>query len=105
LANKLHAVSGVTGTSSVPALDWGGVPDRAPCMLLSELGVHVASARLVKDQKSFHKRWVDEDVVVVQVENVFDASVSYPWHKRYPLPGTRRAAADLDTLICSAVVW
>jgi len=74
-------------------------------MLLSELGVHVASARLVKDQKSFHKRWVDEDVVVVQVENVFDASVSYPWHKRYPLPGTRRAAADLDTLICSAVVW
>jgi len=105
LANKLHAVSGVTGTRSVPALDWAGVPNRAPCMLLSELGVHVASARLVKDQKSFHKGWVDEDFVIVQVENVLDAFMAYPWHKRYPLPGTGRAAVDLETLIGSAVVW
>jgi len=105
LANKLHAVSGVTGTRSVQALDWEVVPNRSPCMLLTELGVHVASARLVKDQTSFHKRWVDKDVVVVHVENVLDASVAYPWHQRYPLPGTGGAAVDLDTLIGSAVVW
>ena len=105
LANKLHAVLGVTGTRWVRALDSGVVPNRAPCMLLSELGGHVAPARLVKDQKSFHKRCVDEDVVVVRVENVFDASVSYLWHQRYPLPGSGRAAADLDTLIDTAVVW
>ena len=104
MANQLHAVSGVAGTSSEHALDWGGVPDRAPCMLLSELGVHVASARLVKDQRSFHKGWVDEEFVIVQVENVLDAFMAYPWHKRYPLPGTGRAAVDLETLIGSAVV-
>jgi len=86
-------------------MDLTAVPNRASCTLLSELGVPVATARLVKEKKKFSSRWIDSDMVAVELVAVLDASVAYPYSTRYPIPGTGKAAVDLDTQVGTVVVW
>jgi len=86
-------------------VNWENVPNRAPCTLLSELGVSVATARLVKNKKKIYSRWIDNDLVAVELDAVLDASVSYPYSSRYPIPGSTKGTVDLDTQVGTVVVW
>ena len=88
-----------------PAVQLGAVPNRATCTLLSELGVPVATGRLEKERRKVGNRWIDKDMVAVELCSVLEPSVSYPYHDRYPLASKRSTAMHLDDMVGTTVAW
>jgi len=108
---RQQAPSGVTDeedpvlATAAPAVQLGGVPNRATCTLLSELGVPVATGRLEKERRKVGNRWIDKDMVAVELCSVLEPSVSYPYHDRYPLASKRSTAMHLDDMVGTTVAW
>jgi len=105
LATKMLSAVGGARAAKGTAMDLTAIPNRASCTLLSELGGPVATARIAKEKKKFSSRWIVSDMVAVELVAVLDASVAYPYSARYPIPGTGKAATDLDTHVGTVVVW
>jgi len=91
--------------TATPAVQLGAVPNRATCTLLSELGVPLGTGRLEKERRKVGNRWIDKDMVAVELCSVLEPSVSYPYHDRYPLASKRSTAMHLDDMVGTTVAW
>lgn len=105
LAVKHHTAAVGASAAADGQVNWENVPNRTPCTLLSELGMSVATARLVKNKEKISSRWIDNDLVAVELDVALDASVSYPYSSRYPIPGGTMGTVDLDTQVGTVMVW
>jgi len=95
-----------SSTTAAPAMRLDDVANRAECTLLSELGVPVATGRLMKERLKVNSRWIDADMTAVELCSILEPSVCYPYSDRYPLVDRRRAAAvHLDSIVGSTVAW
>ncbi|OSX77035.1 hypothetical protein BU14_0165s0028 [Porphyra umbilicalis] len=95
-----------SSTTAAPAMRLNDVANRTECTLLSELGVPVATGRLMKERLKVNSRWIDADMTAVELCSVLEPSVCYPYNDRYPLVDRRRAAAvHLDSIVGSTVAW
>jgi len=81
------------------------VANRAVCTLLSELGVPVATGRLLKERRKVSNRWIDPDMAAVELCSILEPSVAYPYNDRYPLAPKRSAVVHLDGHVGTTIVW
>ena len=81
------------------------MPNRAACTLLSELGVPVATGRLANERRKVGNKWIDKDIVAVELSSVLEPSVSYPYHDRYPRANKRSTAMNLDKIVGTTLAW
>jgi len=94
-----------SSTTAAPLMQLDAVDNRAECTRFSELGVPVATGRLMKERRKLNSRCVDADTTTVELFSVLEPSVCYPYNDRYPLVDMRRAAAvHLVSIVNSTVV-
>jgi len=81
------------------------VANRAACTLLSELGVPVATGRLLEERRKVSNRWIDPEMAAIELCSILEPSVAYPYNDRYPLAPKRSAVALLDDLVGATIAW
>jgi len=81
-----------TTAGSVMQLD--AVANRAECILFSELGVSVATRRLMKECRKLNSMCIDADKTAVDLSSDLEPSVCYTYNVRYPLLRTIHDSHD-----------